>query len=104
MAVEKLVRTTCDRCKNVIEELHNASAGDDRGGKPVLYLEHKSAPALKFEDLCQKCSERVENLIGQIKLEKEEKKPAKKAKKPADKKEPPKSPAGDEGDEGFDDE
>lgn len=74
MAVETLTRTKCDRCKSVIEETPNPDGGEERESKPVIYVEQKGQPPIKFEDLCGKCTDRAANLCAQLRLEKEDKK------------------------------
>jgi NAD-dependent dihydropyrimidine dehydrogenase PreA subunit len=74
MAVETLTRTKCDRCKSVIEETPNSGAGETREAKPIIYVEQKGHPPIKFEDLCQKCTDRVANLCTQMRLEKDDNK------------------------------
>ena len=73
MAVENLVRTKCDRCKSVIEEVVNAGTGENREQKLTLYVEQDGAPPIEFMDLCKKCADRVDSLCMQLRLEKEEK-------------------------------
>lgn len=81
MAIEKLVRRTCDRCKKVIDESAPAPAGaDSEKSSPVFYLDirgiqadpaiAKKGETVSFEDLCAKCCERVLSLKSQITLEK----------------------------------
>ena len=85
MAIEKLIRRTCDRCKKVIGESESAPTEADAGDAPVkpnhvFYLDvrgiqtdpalAKKGEVVSFEDLCSKCCERVLSLKGQITLEK----------------------------------
>ena len=81
MAVETVTRTTCDRCKNLIEETPDSGSSDERGGKPLLYIEANGEEVVKFIDLCQKCDDRCKHLLKQLKLEK----PADDDKKPEEK-------------------
>lgn len=71
MAVEALTRFTCDRCKNIIQETQDSSASQERG-YPLLYLEAQKfgRPALRFDDLCDKCEARVAALLDQLDLSK----------------------------------
>jgi hypothetical protein len=81
MAVETVTRTTCDRCKNLIEETPDSSSGEDRGGKPILYIEFNGEEVVKYLDLCQKCDDRCTHLLKQLRLEKpdsDDKKPEEK--------------------------
>jgi hypothetical protein len=83
MAVETVTRIKCDRCKNVVEETAGAS-DTNRESKPIIYVEQKDNPPIKFDDLCAKCSDRVDNLCKQLRLEKDE--PAKPAAAPTESK------------------
>ena len=80
MAVETVTRTTCDRCKNLIEETPDSGAGEDRGGKPILYIEFNGEEVVQYHDLCQKCDDRCKHLLKQLRLEKpdDDKKPEEK--------------------------
>jgi hypothetical protein len=92
MAVETLTRTRCDRCKNVVEETPVVAQADGDTKKPLLYVEQQGHPPIKFEDLCPKCADRVDNLCVQLRLEKDDKKPAAAAPTPSE--EPKKSTKG----------
>jgi hypothetical protein len=95
MARKTVTLTTCDRCKGGIEE-EEGTTKDDTFGDPaenvVLYLERKGQPAIKFEDLCKKCSDRVDNLCSQIRLDKDDKKEA--SSSGSDNEKPPKKTKG----------
>jgi len=87
MAVENLVRLSCDRCSCVMEEAANASPIEDKEAPVVFYMEGEEvglSASVTFYDLCTKCRDRVKNLCEQITLtqkDKAEEKPkAKKAK------------------------
>jgi hypothetical protein len=81
MAIEKLVRRTCDRCRKVIDESAPAPVGEAaEKATPVFYLNvngiqsdpslAKKGESIVFDDLCTKCCERVLSLKSQITLEK----------------------------------
>ena len=85
MAKERVSRTICDRCKAVFEEREGESGSeDDATATPKVYVEEHGVEVLRFEDLCEKCDDRVNNLIKDLKLDKPEKK--KKTKKSSAKK------------------
>lgn len=74
MATEIVRRKSCDRCKDLIEEQDAQAALDaEEKGKPLLVLETAGELArtpIKYDDLCSKCVNRINNLLGQIALEK----------------------------------
>lgn len=89
MASETLVRRTCDRCKKVIaEEAPTKKApappgnAQDQKEAPTFILEVRriqSDPAIAargeavtFDDLCTKCTGRLMDLVGQIRLDSKE--------------------------------
>ena len=63
MAVKTLVRTTCDRCEKLIEEVPNASTGETRTGKPLVYVEARDIDPIRFDDLCARCLPRTVSLL-----------------------------------------
>lgn len=78
MAIDKIVRVICDRCKKVIEE-GNGNATPSEGRSHILYLEH-NGNSHTLTDLCGKCEARVTALVGQLNLDTEEEEPTKKQK------------------------
>lgn len=73
MAREKIERTSCDRCKNVIEEVEDKGTVEGpESPKPVLYVECQGEAPINFADLCKKCTDRVKNLCTQMRLEKKD--------------------------------
>lgn len=86
MAKATVHRTTCCRCRDLIEEIESGPVvdgdGDAKGSQPLLYVEGRGVRPIKFDDLCKKCKKRVDHLLGQLRLEKE--KPSKDDKKGAE--------------------
>ena len=74
MAVEKLTRTTCDRCTVIVEEIpEDTLAATEAGPGPLLYVEAKHfgrQDAIVFKDLCEKCMRRIVSLLDQVELKK----------------------------------
>ena len=106
MAKERVFRTICDRCNGVFEEKDSTDATKEgEAATPKVYLEVDGATAVSYEDLCEKCEDRVNNLIKDLSPlpKKSAKKAGKgkgkgKAKKPTDKKDSKKdepAPAGE---------
>ena len=88
MAVEQLVRLTCDRCRTVMDEGVSPSKFEEDEAPVIFYMEGKEVgldEAVSFHDVCEKCRERVRALIGQITLTKDDT-PAPKGKKATAKK------------------
>jgi hypothetical protein len=105
MAKERIFRTICDRCNGVFEEKETNVSSDVEAPAPKVYLEVNGESVVSYEDLCEKCDDRVNNLIKDLKPlpKKASKKNGKgkgksKAKKPAEKKDSKKdapAPTGD---------
>jgi hypothetical protein len=62
MARKKIECITCDRCDKTYEEV---AAGEEAPDRTKLMLE-SFAGDVSFEDLCDKCTKRVTDLVGQI--------------------------------------
>lgn len=82
MARKKVECITCDRCDKTYEEVE---AGEEAPDRCKLVLE-SFAGDLSFEDLCERCTKRVTDLVGQLKMDSKDTKETKNPKKPAEKK------------------
>jgi hypothetical protein len=80
MATKLLRQKTCDRCGDLIEEEERddqaALDAEDNPPPPLLVLEATDVlehEPIKYDDLCDKCINRVNNLVAQIALDKDPK-------------------------------
>lgn len=101
MAKERVYRTICDRCASVYEEVDTPAAGSQEPTQarnvkaPLVYIERGGVESIKYEDLCEKCVDRVSNLIKDImplakgKSDKKDDKPKKEKKDSKEKKDKP---------------
>ena len=96
MAVKKITQLTCDRCGGVMEEADHAHDIEEEEAACVFHMEGDEfgmAEPIQYYDLCEKCRERVKNLVDQITLAPKPKE--KNGEAEAQKKRKPKAPAVD---------
>ena len=73
MAVESLVRLTCDRCGSTMEEGPEPSVGQEEAPVQLTIEGELAGKEASFYDVCEKCCERIKNLLNQLTLAPKEK-------------------------------
>lgn len=69
MAVKKVTQVSCDRCEKIIEGVEREL---DEKQIALVYVEGTlltEATKIHFEDLCAKCTSRVQTLLAQVRLD-----------------------------------
>ena len=71
MAVEKLVRVSCDRCSKMIDESELSSSEGGADSAPLIFaefagLDDELPSRISFEDLCSRCKKRCIDLVRNL--------------------------------------
>lgn len=72
MSVKQITQISCDRCGKLIETTADGQTARVQVPTPLIYAEGTlldDDQKIHFEDLCLKCTTRVESLCAQIRLD-----------------------------------